>query len=239
MTDEIHAPKIRRLGVEHWTEHDFEMERIGREQDAETYRKRLETLESYGFKPFRGPYYYGGREWHGGHHPPGTRKRVPTKVAFAMLLEEHPEIELEPWKSHPHGWTPPPSTQGLVHQELVKVEPMKAPAFSLLTEVFEHGTEEKETRREEQDRLDALFKEMPGVRRYGTGRGGKFLLPYFWVVLEGEEYRAQVPDAVDGVEVRVEIKSEANERAEKKARRAKAEAKRREEAEWLKKAREL
>lgn len=230
-------PTIRRIGAEHYTEHDFKMERIGREQNAETYKKRIEQLESYGYVPFRGPYYYGRREWHGGHHPPGTKKRVPTKVAFAMLLEEHPEVELEPWKPHPHGWSPPPAPGPLFKVEMVSIEPMKMPAGALFTMDYEYGTEEQiKERRNKKARLDAALKDLPGVRRYGEGRGGKFLLPRIWVVLEGEEYRAAIPEEVDGVEVHIQVLPEAQERAEKEAKDAAAAAKYKEEMGWLAKA---
>jgi len=60
-----------------------------------------------------------------------------------MLLEFFPEAELEPWKPHPHGWSRPPG-QMPFKNELVKVEPMKAPTSLLLfaTGDYEYGTEE-------------------------------------------------------------------------------------------------
>lgn len=231
----------RRVGVDHWTEHDFEMERIGRKQSAETYRDRLDVLEAHGWEPFRGPFYYGRREWHGGHrHPDRDNRRVPTEVAFAMLLEDHPEIELPRYRPHPQGWSPPPAEGPLFHTELVSIEPMKVPAGKIFTMDVEYGTpEEIKERKERKARLDAVFEGLPGVRSYGTGTRYPGAHPYVHVTLEAEEHRARLPREWEGLPVEVTVKPEAEERAEKKARRDAADAKYREEAAWLAKARNL
>lgn len=235
---EIKMPTIRRVGVDHYTEHDFEMERIGREQAAATHAERVAILESHGWEPFRGPYYFAGREWHGGHrHPDRDNRRVPTKVALAMLLADHPEVELPAWKPHPHGWTPPTSDAELVHHELVSIEPMKMPAGGLFTVDYEYGTpEEARARRERQGRLDATFKSLPGVRSYGWGTRYPGARDYIHVTVEAEEHRAAIPETWDDAPVEVTVKSEADERAEREARRKAGDEKRREEAQWLAKA---
>jgi len=236
----------RRVGVDHWTEEDFEMERVGRKQSAETYAKRLEILEAHGWTPFSAPFYYGNREWHGGHHPPGTKKYVPTKVAFAMFLEANPEVELPVYKPHPHGWKSPkpPEGAGLFHVEQLTVEPMKMPAGALfaLADSYEYGTEEeKRERRERHARMDATFKDLPGVRSYGDGtryspEGSE---KYIRVLLEAEEHRVGLPETWEGLRVDVKVESEADERAKKEAKRHTANEKHREEAEWIRKARKF
>ena len=160
----------RRLWVDHYTEHDFEMERLGWAQNAEIYAKRLETLEAAGWEPFRGPFYYARREFHGGHHPPGTEKRVPTGVAFAMFREANPGVELEPWRPHPRGWTPPTTTQGMFHCEQISVEPMKMPAGKIFTMKCEYGTPEEQREREER-RERWEWRRDPSSHPPGAGRG--------------------------------------------------------------------
>jgi hypothetical protein len=235
----------RRLGVDHWTEHDFEMERVGRKQSAETYRERLDVLEAHGWVPSHGPFYYARREYHRGYtHPErdlGRRGRVPTDVAFAMLLEDHPEIKLPAYRPHPQGWKRPPSSQPLFHTELVSVEPMKVPAggiFALAN--YEYGTEEeKKARREKKARMDAVFKHLPGVRAYGTGTRYDREAPareYFHVTLEDEASRAAIPETWEGLQVEITVKPEAEERAEREAKQDAAYAKYREEAAWVAKA---
>ena len=236
----------RRIGVDHWTEHDFEMERVGRKQSAETYAERLKILEDAGWEPFRCPFYYANKEFHGGHYAPGTKKHLPTKVAFAMFREANPEVELPAYKPHPDGWKrprPPPGA-GLFKNEIVSVEPMKMPAGRLfaLADSFEHGTEEeKKTRREKRARMDAVFKGLPGVRAYGTGThyGEKPARDYLYVKLEAEEHRAALPETWEGLAVEVTVKSEADERAKKEAEDKTANEKYREEAAWVAKARKI
>jgi len=228
----------RRVGVDHWTEHDFEMERIKRRQDADTYRERLDVLEAHGWTHFDGPYYYGGREWHGGHrHVDRGNRRVPTKVAFAMLLEDHPEIELPPYRPHPHGWTPPrrPPGEGLIQQELVSVEPMKVPNFGLLALLnSEHGTEEeRRERRERRARMEATFRR-PGVRAFGDVLGPN-AEKWLFVTLESEDARDAVPETWEGLPVVVKVKPEAEERAEKEAAERRERERYEEERAWLKK----
>lgn len=225
----------RRVGVDHYTEHDFEMERIGREQNDKVYAKRLETLEAAGWVPFRGPYYYAGREWHGGHHPPGTEKRVPSRVAFAMFREANPDVELEPYKPHPHGWTPPTTTEGMFHMEVTEVKPMEMPAFSLLS--YKPPETEKDR---EQKRWKEFCSQFDGVRSTGWGisrdpEGGPNI-NYRGVTLEHDGDADKFPDEWEGKVVRVKIKPEAEERAEKEARNKAAKAKYDEEAAWVRKA---
>lgn len=236
----------RRVGVSHYTEHDFEMERIGRAQSTETYAERLAVLEAAGWVLFRGPFYYARKEHHGGHHPPGTQKRVPTEVAFAMFREANPEVILPAYKPHPHGWKPPTTTQGLFHVEQISVEPMKLPAGGLLALAdrgFEYGTEEeKKTRREKKARMDATFKGLPGVRAYGTGTRydkGEPARDYVYVKLEAEEHRAALPETWEGLQVEVTVKAEADERAEKEAKKKAANEEYQEEAAWVHKGRNL
>jgi hypothetical protein len=226
---------VRRLFVEHWTEQDFEMERIGREQSREVYKKRVAQIEAAGWVPFRGPYYYAGREFHGGHLVPQMQKRVPSEVAFEMFREQNPEVELEPYRPHPHGWTPPTTTQGLFHQEVFKVEPMKVPAGLIFYQNLgiEQALEPTEEQRR-QERLKATFKDLPGVRSYGTWHARARVSVS--VKIEAEEYRAAIPTTWEGLEVEIEVKSEAQEVAEKKASRALERDRLREETEWLKKA---
>jgi hypothetical protein len=230
----------RRIGVEHWTEHDFEMERIGREQNQRTYARRLEQLEAAGWVPFQGPFYYARREFHGGHLIPDTKKRVPTKVAFAMFRDQNPDVALEPYRPHPHGWTSPPSTRGLIHQEIVSVEPMKVPTFGLFAmknEDFGYGTENLERA----DRWRVFCAGFTGVRSTGTGSSrdeetGKGRDAVF-VTLDHDADAAKFPAEWEGRLVVVRVKAEADELAEKKARREIEEASYREESEWLRKAR--
>jgi len=233
----------RRVGVDHYTEHDFEMERVGRKQSAETYAERLKVLEDAGWVPFRGPFYYARREFHGGHHPPGTKKRVPTKAAFAMFLDANPEIELPKYKPHPHGWKAPTTTQGLIRHELIKAEPMKMPAGGLFTMDYEYGTEEeKKARREKKVRMDAVFKGLPGIRVYGTGThygSGEPARDYLYVKLEAEGFRAALPETWEGLAVEVTVKSEADEKAEEAAKDKVANDRYKEEAGWLEKGRRL
>jgi len=229
----------RRVGVDHWTEHDFEMERVGRAQSAKTYAERLEILEAAGWEPSRGPFYYARKEYHGGHLVPGTKKKVPTGVAFAMFLEANPEIVLPAYRPHPQGWKSPkpPKGAGLFHVERLTVEPMKMPAGNLFTMSNEYGTpEEIEARRGKQTRLDATFKDLPGVRRYGTGTRYPGAQEYVHVLLEAEEHRAGLPETWEGLPVEVRVKSEADERAEEDAKHKRADEKYREEAAWVAKA---
>lgn len=233
-------PRLRRLGVDHYTEHDFEMERIGDEQSAGTYAERLEVLEAAGWVPFRGRFRYARRQYHAGHLIPGTKKRVPTGVAFAMFKEGSPDIELPAYKPHPHGWTRPTTTQGLFHNELVSVKPMKVPAGNFLTMSYEYGTpEEAKARRERQARMDATFKELPGVRSYGDGSRSPGPEKYIHVTLEAEEHRAAIPETWEGLPVDVRVKAEAEERAEEDARRKSANERYQEEAAWVAKANRL
>ena len=158
----------RRVGVDHWTEHDFEMERIGRAQNAETYQKRCEQIEAAGWKPHRGPFYYARREYHRGYLVPGTNKRVPVGVAFAMYLEENLGVELEPYKPHPQGWKPPRSNAGLIHQEIVSVEPLKMPVGSIFTMETRYGTPEMQAEKKAwETQMKAALEGLPGVRSYG------------------------------------------------------------------------
>lgn len=229
----------RRVGVDHWTEHDFEMERVGRKQDAETYQERLDILEAHGWVPFRGPYYYGGREWHGGHrHVDRGNRRFPTKVAFAMLLEDHPEIEFPKYRPHPHGWEPPrrPPGEGLIQQELVSIEPMKMPVGSLFTMETSYGTPEENARRKARDaRMRETFADLPGVRSFGDSLGPNGEKRVF-VTLESEDDRAALPETWEGDPVVVRVKPAAQERAEKEERERKAQERYEEERAWLKKA---
>lgn len=231
----------RRVGVDHWTEHDFEMERIGRAQDAKTYAERLAVLEAAGWVPFRGPFYYAQREYHVGHHPPGTTKRVPTKVAFAMFLEANPGVKLPAYKPHPHGWKPPPSTQGLFHVEHLELKPMELPEGfgSIFTMETEYGTpEEIAERKAWREQLRASFEGLPGVRSYGDSwrAGGEKAI---FVVLEADEFRDNLPEIVGDRKVYIEVKPEAKERAEKEARQKAADEKYREETKWIAKARNI
>jgi hypothetical protein len=236
---DIKFPKIRRIGAEHYTEHDFEMERIGAEQDRKTYEERLAVLEAHGWEPFNSPFYYAGREFHGGHHPPGTKKRVPTKVAFAMFKEANPDVELPKYRPHPHGWTPPPAPGPLFETKLVSVEPMKMPSFNL--HMLDYGTEEEiRERRERRARLDETFKDVDGVRSYGVGTRA---YDYVHVKLEHEGALSEIPERWEGmpieVEVKPEVKPEVEERAEKEARDKAAREQYEEEVAWLRKARGL
>lgn len=229
----------RRVGVEHWTEKDFEMERIGRAQDAETYQKRCEQIEAAGWKPHRGPFYYARREYHRGYLVPGTNKRVPVGVAFAMFLEQNTGVELEPYKPHPHGWKRPPSTQGLFHIEDFEVKPMKAPPGLLFTMETRYGTPEMQAERKAwEEQMKAAFDGLPGVRSYGDSyrAGGEKAI---FVVLEADEHRDNIPEIVGGRRVYVRVKPEAEERAEKEARQKAADEKYREEAKWIAKARNI
>ena len=226
----------RRVGVDHWTEHDFEMERIGRAQSAETYHKRLETLETHGYVPFRGPFYYAGREHHGGHHPPGTKKRVPTKVAFAMLQETHPEVELEPYKPHPQGWTPPTSTQGMFKVEQIKVEPMKMPVGAL----FNYQRPETEEDRQ-QKRWKEFCAQFEGVRTTGRsylghreGGGTKM-----YVLLEHDGDAGKFPETWEELGIDIRVKPEAEELAEKRAKRKVVDERHQKEAAWMAKANQV
>lgn len=233
----IRFPEIRRVGADHYTEHDFKMERIGGEQNAKTYAERLAILEAHGWVPFSSPFYYANREFHGGHHPPGTKKYVPTSVAFAMFKEQHPEVELPRYKPHPHGWIPPTAPAPLVKQELVSLEPMKEPSFSLRTMEYEYGTEEqKRERRERKARLDAVFEGVEGVRSYGFGLRGQPLVDYVHVTLEAEKHRPGIPDTWEEMPVEVTVKSEAQEKAERAEERRVAQERYDEEAAWLAKA---
>ena len=230
----------RRIGVDHYTEHDFEMERVGRKQNAETYAERLKILEGAGWVPFSCPFYYADREFHGGHFAPGTEKHLPTKVAFAMFREANPEVELPAYKPHPHGWTRPTAEMPF-KTELVSVEPMKVPAGALfaLADSYEYGTEEEKTaRREKKARMDAVFKDLPGIRVYGTGThyGKGPARDYLYVKLEAEEFRAALPETWEGLAVEVTVESEAQERAEKEAKDKAFQATHDEEAAWMAKA---
>ena len=241
----------RRIGVDHWTEHDFKMERIGRLQNAETYAERLKILEAAGWVPSSGPFYYARREYHRGYtHPDldvGHRGRVPPGVAFAMFKEGSPDIELPPYKPHPEGWKrpKPPEGAGLFHNELVSAEPMKMPTGALfaLADNYEYGTpEEAKARREKKARRDATFKDLPGVRSYGEGSRrvsdaspGSRPEDYIHVLLEAEEYRAGIPETWEGLPVGIRVQSEADERAEKEAKDKAAYERYQEEAAWVRK----
>lgn len=244
---DIKFPPIRRIGAEHYTEHDFEMERIGAEQRSKTYEERLAVLEAHGWVPFNGPFYYARREFHGGYHPPGTKKRVPTPVAILMFKEENPDVELPEYKPHPHGWTPPPAPGPKFTTEPVSVEPMKVPEFKLYTMKYMYGTKEEEHERDERKaryaRWEAFCAQFPGTRNvaHGTTRnpdGGPALDAVF-VTLEDDTHLDQFPDKWEGRVVRVEVKPEAEERAEKEARDKAARERYEEEAAWLRKARGL
>jgi hypothetical protein len=240
---DIKFPKIRRVGAEHYTEHDFEMERIGAEQNRETYEEHLAVLESHGWVPFNSPFYYAGREFHGGHHPPGTKKYVPTKVAFAMFKETNPDVELPKYRPHPHGWSPPPSPGMGFKTELVKLQPLSMPLGALFTMDYEYGTaEEIKERRARKQRLDDTFKDVEGIRSYGVGRrypsGGK-AYDYVHVKLEHEGARSEIPERWEELPVEVEVRPEEAERAEKEARDKAAREQYEEEAAWLRKARLL
>jgi hypothetical protein len=228
----------RRIGVDHWTEHDFEMERIGRALNQETYAKRLAQIQAAGWVPFRGPFYYARREFHGGHFIPNTQERVPTNVAFAMFHEQNPNVELEPYKPHPHGWTPPTSTQGLFRNEIVSVEPMKVPAGRIFAMDFDLGLGTEI--HERADRWRSLCAGFAGVRSTGSGSSrdpetGKGRDAVF-VTLEHDADAAKFPAEWEGRLVVVEVKPEAEERAKKAATRAADKARYQEEAAWLKKA---
>jgi hypothetical protein len=123
---------------------------------------------------------------------------------------------------------------------------MKLPAgglFALADKPFEYGTEEeKKARREKKTRMAATFKDLPGVRSYGTGThygSGEPARDYLYVKLEAEEYRAALPDIWEGLRVEVTVKSEAEERAEKEAKDQAANEKYREEMAWIRKGEEL
>ena len=115
---------------------------------------------------------------------------------------------------------------------------MKVPATlsTLANRGFEYGTdEEKKTRREKRARMDAVFKDLPGIRAYGTGTHyGKL-----YGKLEAEEYRATLPESWEGLSVEVKVESETHERAEKETKQKAANEKYREEAAWMAKARKL
>lgn len=243
MTIKIPSFMPHRRNVEHWTEHDFEMERIGEDLRRAVYQKRLEQIETVGWVPFQAPFYYAGREFHGGHFAPGTKKRVPTTVAFAMFQEQNPDVALEPYPPHPHGWTPPTTTRGMFRNELVSVEPMKVPVFKLLEMDFLYGTEEERAR---DARMKEAFDSLPGVWRYGTAwvcddteAGKRRGILRLCVTVESEEHRSAIPTTWEGLEVDIKVKSQAEERAEKRAARDADTARDREEREWLRKAERL
>lgn len=225
--------KLRRIDADHYTEHDFEMERLGREQSAETYAERLKVLEAHGWVPFRGPFYYARREFHGGHHPPSSKKRVPTTVAFAMFKEANPEVELPAYKPHPYGWRPPVE-QMPFKTELISVEPMRAPAFKLLdykAPETEHDHQQK--------RWEEFCSQFDGVRStgisyLGRARGGGTAM---YVLLEHDGDVTRFPKTWEGSTIDIRVKPEAEERAEKEVQDAAAQKKYQEEAAWLVKAR--
>lgn len=244
MTDlkpsDIKFPVIRRVNKRHYTEHDFEMERIGIEQDNATYEERLAVLESHGWVPFSGPFYYARREFHGGHHPPGTKKHVPTSVAFAMFKEANPDVELPKYKPHPHGWTPPTAPGPLFKTRLVNLQPLSMPPGAVFTMDYEYGTQEE---RERNARWKAFCAQFPGTRKVGHGstrnpEGGPALDAVF-VTLEDDTHLHEFPSEWEGRVVVVEVKPEAEERAEKEARDKAARERYEEEAAWLRKAREV
>lgn len=225
----LSALKVRRLGVSHWTEHDFEMERIGRAQSAKTYRQRLDILEHHGWKPFGGPFYYGNQEFHGGHTPPWGKSPVPTKVAFAMFRESYPDVELPEYKPHPHGWKPPKSTEGLFDCEITSIEPMKVPSFKLL------DMKDNFPRDTELDNWSTFCKQFEGVRYCGKVylAGGKTMMS---VTVEDEQYVDQFPGTWQDYSVEVKVKPAAVETAERQKRKERDEIKLRHEREWLRKA---
>jgi len=237
MTDKtpvvVAFPKIRRIGAEHYTKHDFEMERIGREQSAVTYDERLKVLEAAGWVRFSGPFYYARKEFHGGHHPPGTKKRVPTSVAFAMFVEANPEVELPKFKPHPHGWKAPVGKMPFT-TELISAEPMKMPVGG----IFTYQSPETEEDRQ-QNRWKEFCSQFEGVRTTGRsylghreGGGTKML-----VILEHDGDAGKFPETWEGLGINIRIKPEAKERAEKEAKDKAANERYQEEAAWLRKGR--
>jgi len=223
----------RRVGVDHYTEHDFEMERIGRDQSAVTYDERLKVLEDAGWVPFRCPFYYANREFHAGHFPPGTKKHVPTTAAFAMFLDANPEVELPKYKPHPHGWKAPVGTMPF-KTELISVEPMKMPQGLLLYLDYTYGDGKTN---DDQKRWRAFCDQFEGVRSTGIGstrEKGEYREAVF-VTLEHDGDADKFPEEWEDRLVVVKIKPEAEERTEKEAKDKAANERYQEEAGWLRK----
>lgn len=209
--------QLRRLGTGHWTDYDHLMDRIDQAQRKDVYARRLAQLENSGWVPFSGPFYFARREFHGGHFMPDSRRRVPTGVAFAMFREANPDVVLEPYPPHPHGWTPPPTTWPLFQTTVVSVQPMSMPKSKLFDLKVDYGFNTDSCR----DRWKVFCSQFEGVRSSSVG----FAIDpttrqqhnVVSVLLEHDKDADKFPKEWEGCRVDVSVRSEVSERAVKEA----------------------
>lgn len=130
--DTILGIKARLPGSSHWTDEEYETWLKHQQAYAAYVDAKIQKMKDLGWKPWSGHWYEGGRETHGWRctDPETGKKRINLDDAVRIQEERTPGVLPKPPK-RPEGY--PTQKFPLFKQKLIKVQPMEAPAFSLLT----------------------------------------------------------------------------------------------------------
>jgi hypothetical protein len=127
-------------GRENWTDADWDEDARRNKVNTEVaaLRKRALLVRGWELNHARCSRHAHG-EW---AKDPSTGEHVSHAEAYRLQEEREPG-SVPSWPKFENGWSPPPSTQGLIKNEIIAIQPMKAPVGSIFYLDYQYGAQEK------------------------------------------------------------------------------------------------